>query len=292
MPLDTSKIDFSNTAMPQDFIRFGGPYMVATGKTGYRGFAMYGDQFAIWRRGTADDPNSDTLHLRLDKNGHLLPGSSGSQDLGSESYKWRDAYIGRNLYVDGFVKNLNRVTFYDDFIGNDLLPWWYPSAYASLLDMVGGVVRLETPSASGGSAELDSFRKNFSPSDAVMEWRARISHTTYVTVFIQYGGGGTAGYARVIYEGGGSAGTWKLQTYDGTTLNEVDTGVTVDTNWHTFRLEVTASEVRLYIDGALKATSTANLPTGPAKVWFYIRTEEDVAKYLDVDYVWVSSARS
>ena len=103
MPLDTSKIDFSNTAMPQDFIRFGGPYMVATGKTGYRGFAMYGDQFAIWRRGTADDPNSDTLHLRLDKNGHLLPGSSGNQDLGSDSYKWRDAYIGRDLHVDGEV---------------------------------------------------------------------------------------------------------------------------------------------------------------------------------------------
>jgi len=66
LPLGDSKIDITNTSMPQDFIRFGGGYMVATGKSGYRGFALYSDDFVIWNRSTMDDPSTDTAIFVID----------------------------------------------------------------------------------------------------------------------------------------------------------------------------------------------------------------------------------
>lgn len=56
--------------------------------------------------------------------------------------------------------------------------------------------------------------------------------------------------------------TWHAVVKDSTTSQDINTGVTVDTNFHYFLMiyDANASEARFYIDNILKATHTLNLP--------------------------------
>jgi hypothetical protein len=56
--------------------------------------------------------------------------------------------------------------------------------------------------------------------------------------------------------------TWRAVVKDGTTQQDTDTGIAIDTNMHYFLIiyDYAATEVRFYIDNALKVTHTANLP--------------------------------
>jgi len=72
-----------------------------------------------------------------------------------------------------------------------------------------------------------------------------------------------------------------------------DTGIAADTDWHVFRIETTASAVRFYIDGALVATHTVQIPeAGLAVALRYMsllgRTLAAAAKIFKYEYaaVW------
>lgn len=80
-----------------------------------------------------------------------------------------------------------------------------------------------------------------------------------------FGSGTTPAVAFVgfRFDSGIDGGNWKVVTYDGTNLNEIDTGVAVSTtNTQVFRIEWEkgGSTVRFYIDGNLEHTASAQLP--------------------------------
>lgn len=76
--------------------------------------------------------------------------------------------------------------------------------------------------------------------------------------------------------------TWRCVTKDGTTLGNTDSGVTVvaDTRYEMAIDATVAGTVTFYINGALVATRTTNLPTNGASLQMFcgVRTLENVSK--------------
>ena len=60
----------------------------------------------------------------------------------------------------------------------------------------------------------------------------------------------------------GTANTYtQLRTKDGSTLEVTDTDVVVNTNWNNYKLELDGTDVKLNINGVLKATNSTNIPS-------------------------------
>lgn len=57
-------------------------------------------------------------------------------------------------------------------------------------------------------------------------------------------------------------------TSNGTTINAQSSGLSADTNTHVYYIQITTTNVLFYVDGALVATSTTDLPTASnAAAW-------------------------
>lgn len=52
-----------------------------------------------------------------------------------------------------------------------------------------------------------------------------------------------------------------LETRDGTTASETTTGLAIDTNFHSNKIECGSADVTLTVDGVLKVTKTTNRPS-------------------------------
>lgn len=81
---------------------------------------------------------------------------------------------------------------------------------------------------------------------------------------------------------------WQVENSSASSTTRTDTGVAVATGWHKFKIVATSSSVEYYIDGALVATQTTNIPsvnivTG-AKISKSAGTTNTI---MDVDYVTI-----
>ena len=104
-----------------------------------------------------------------------------------------------------------------------------------------------------------------------------------------------AKYVRFWYDTGSAHANWQIAARDtGTTT--ADSGVAADTDYHIFRIECfPTGEVHYYIDGVETNNSpinvAANIPNEYLQPRFYIRTREDAAKSMDIDYVYIRQER-
>ena len=124
---------------------------------------------------------------------------------------------------------------------------------------------------------------------ATIEFRLKALADTYIN--IQYGlrdnGANDAFFD--FDETGGTADNWRMNTQDsGGASTLVDSGILSDTSYHIFRIECfPAGEIHWYIDAVECGNSpvTTNIPSDYIAPYFYIRTREDAAKSMDIDYV-------
>jgi hypothetical protein len=58
-----------------------------------------------------------------------------------------------------------------------------------------------------------------------------------------------------------SGGVFRALSGDGTTWSSAGTVIPIDTNFHTFKVEASSSNILYYADGVLKVTKTDRLPT-------------------------------
>jgi hypothetical protein len=109
-----------------------------------------------------------------------------------------------------------------------------------------------------------------------MEWAAQIPSLQNYAYGMGFNTSGTfaaGGHGPIaqFFNSGGS-GNWRCHTDDGTTLNDQDSGVPIDTAKHRFRIEyhganvddASTQRVLFFIDGALVGNLTANMPSVPA----------------------------
>lgn len=103
------------------------------------------------------------------------------------------------------------------------------------------------------------------------EWKAKASHnalancTLYLGLFEKHHGWADEGLIAIKWDGS----KWWLQTSYGSGLGFEDTEITgVDfTVEHTFKIEWTSTEVKLYVDGVLKATNSTKIPQEPMQLF-------------------------
>jgi hypothetical protein len=95
--------------------------------------------------------------------------------------------------------------------------------------------------------------------------------------------GGTVNSVFVISK---SDGTLVLRCANGTANDIALSSTPADATWFRLRLELTATECRAYLDDALVATNTSNIPTGP--IWPIAHANSggvaSAARQLDIDW--------
>jgi len=79
---------------------------------------------------------------------------------------------------------------------------------------------------------------------------------------------------------------WFLVTRGGGVETRVDSGIVIDTNYHTFTIEVDADNTtRFYVDGTLLLTTTTNTVTGNIRAAVSIINSAAADKNIDIDYL-------
>ena len=157
------------------------------------------------------------------------------------------------------------------------LGWtWYKNATATLTHytVVGhpGCVYITTPNASDiGSIYANPSQYMFlsGVTEYRQVWVMREPTTDVGTMDVRFGIMDNVTYAAVangIYfeldAGGTSATNWVARTYSASSNTDTDTGVAYSVaGWKKFEIWYTAAAVKFYINGALVATHTTNIPT-------------------------------
>ena len=80
-----------------------------TGTSGYKFAASGGGSyFSFW----TNNSNGSAEKLKIDKDGHLLPGTTNTQNIGSSSLSWHDLYTN-NIYLNRLDSaNYGKISFY------------------------------------------------------------------------------------------------------------------------------------------------------------------------------------
>ena len=194
----------------------------------------------------------------------------------------------------------NTLLFMDDFEGDQVKDEWTVTVAGGSIAVVdgetGGVVRLTTTASNDNVSYLDwndikslLFSKKF-----IVESRFKLASTTD-TYFNFYPRESASQYISIKYDTDTDS-NWMIQARDGGDRTLEDSGVTPDTNYHIYRIEVHthgSNHVHYYIDGVECANSpiSSNVPDGYFQPRIYLLTRTTTVKTVDVDYVYVTQER-
>ena len=202
------------------------------------------------------------------------------------------------LHNDLSFDNLQHEMFwYDDFYGDVLDDRWTTTGTAAVVDAQdGGICRLTTGATTNDNAFLswNTIRTLHVNKKITIETRVRYNDAT-----------ATQGFIYLIYDGDNQIYFWFNQNINNniyihcennTAITELDSGINIDTDYHIYRIETSPTAVRFYIDGVQCANSpiTTNIPSDAGDYLqpsLRVNTREDVAKSMDIDYVWVRQDR-
>ena len=77
----------------------------------------------------------------------------------------------------------------------------------------------------------------------------------------------------------------------GGTPSTADSGVAFDTADHEFFIETVTGSVNFYLDGVLRATIVANIPTGTLQPYVNCAGSTTIAASMNVDWIQAIGAR-
>lgn len=199
--------------------------------------------------------------------------------------------------MDSFM---NRLLWFDDFHGDQIQDEWNEAGTgsAAVIDtQTGGIIRLTTGAINGDAYNLNwnDIRSLLVLKKVTGEFRAKLNATVAEIVQFLLIFDGT-NLIRFIYNAAVDA-NWHIETIDGGASTNQDSGIAADTDYHTFRIECfPTGEVHFYIDNTETTNSpiTTNIPDDAGdylQPHIYIRTTEDIAKSVDIDYVYIRQER-
>lgn len=203
--------------------------------------------------------------------------------------------------------------FDDDFITPGLISWWSESDSGSQLAKLTNYsfpwgayeIQLESGGATPWWKLVTDFRF-LSEDDPVVEWHAYMGDAADTVQTVYLGAIDAADTTHELTDEGFGFycknGNWIARCHDGTSYTDVDTGVTAAGSVQVLRAHLltladgTPKKVVFYVDGALVATITSNLPSGTTLLTAFVKflTESAPAKEynLVVDRCYITGKRS
>jgi len=186
----------------------------------------------------------------------------------------------------------DQLLWFDDFLGDQIQDEWRTggTGSAAVVDQqTGGIARLTTGALTNNSYQIDwnNFRSLHVDQRVSFEARVKMANITQIDASI--GLLFDASNQIVFVE---SAGDWLIRCEDGGAATQPNSGISLDIDYHIYRIECHThggNHVHFYIDGTETANSpiNTNVPddaTDYLQPYLYIRTTEDVVKFMDIDY--------
>ena len=204
--------------------------------------------------------------------------------------------------LDSFM---DRLLYFDDFHGDQIQDEWREGGNAGGSAVVvdaqtGGIVRITTDNDNNDKRFIDwnDIRSLHVSKRVSMEVRAKINQATYVSVgfVLQFDMGNRVFF--FVNEVAGGATNWQIFCMDGGAQTSLDSGVALDTDYHIFRIECfPTGQGHFFIDGVETANSpiTTNIPDDAGdylQPWLQMQTRENLAKSMDIDYVYIRQERT
>jgi len=167
---------------------------------------------------------------------------------------------------------------------------------------IGGVVQQNTSSVDNNSTRLNTCGAGGVAIDGdkkvILRWRARLSDSGVNTAFIcgltPPSNGPQSPHPYVnkpgpiisfFYDGGGNIDTYSSTDAISSNVEQTDTGVAMDTNFHTYDIEVdpVIPNIVYKIDGNIVKTQTTNLPTGTFVAWIGVQNGSAASRNIRID---------
>jgi len=183
----------------------------------------------------------------------------------------------------------------DHFWGDQLDARWYAAGDAGgsavVVDGIdGGIVRITTGNVVNNDYNISwQDIKGFIVSkQPTLEVRSCIDNSSDTTIRI---GLYRTSDENIVFLIRADEANIQIACYTGGSQTIEDIGVPKDTNWHIYRIEVHthgSTHVHFYLDGVECTGSpiTTNIPTQYMQPYINVRTNADVVRQMDVDYVY------
>jgi hypothetical protein len=188
-------------------------------------------------------------------------------------------------------QDLSLCTFYDDFGGSlyDNVCWAVRGSGGSIALQTDGSVRVRATANANYEfyqKDLPDFRVD---KNATLICRYRISNTANMQGEVGFEAAApdnTTNWITLYYDSAVGP-NWQAQTAVGGVSTTVDTGVTANASFHEFEIRCTSAVITYFLDGALVATITTNIPTMLLQVYSYVVSKTSAAR--DVFFDWVEA---
>lgn len=196
--------------------------------------------------------------------------------------------------VIGLYDYENYMVFFDHFIrfqddDGDQPPEWDTTSNACDL-IAAHNIDFRSNAGSGTEVYLTSYHAAESSASVnpTIRTKFKIPDLTFLTT-VKFGFYDTSSTDAIwfVYTPG-TDGNWHCVTDDGSTT-DTDTGVTVDTGYHTFEIVVTGggTSVAFYIDDTLEATHTTNITSNTFSRYYAIDPTGTNSREVDIDWFYL-----
>lgn len=204
-----------------------------------------------------------------------------------------------NIYLKGPGAHLLMGEYFDDFLGLDADVWSVGTSGTGSVNIQqdggSGILTLMTGDSLGSSAGVflgGLMRRVFSPSQNLrLEFRARLPGA--ITDLRTFSGFSSLdGKNHIGWTVRTADNIWKFrcESMVNGPLYEKRSDIDVDGEWHTFRIDVTLSEARFYLDGLHKA-SLKPVPQTPFSLEFIVENTVNASRELLLDWVKIKYGR-
>ena len=201
------------------------------------------------------------------------------------------------LYALPIYPDTSRVVFWDDFIAAsyDTRVWAVTgTGSVTSLGTVGGRIQIQATAGNTYRFNHNNFGSYAVASNAQVNWRGAMTRPT----------GGTGGTVecglqaatnpttnKICWQGLRGTTNFQCICMSGGTPSTADSGVAFDTADHEFFIETVTGSVNFYLDGVLRATIVANLPTGTLQPYVNCAGSTTIAASMNVDWIQAIGAR-
>lgn len=228
-----------------------------------------------------------------------------------------DSHLDINRFLDDALEKgrsflrKRRMEFFDDFDYDadlaDVEKWDIDNGTPSIVQVADrSVLQMTTGATGGNQANLgndsaDAVLPYSANNDPKVEFELLHDDADDTQVAYMHGLAGAmpagseavpADFIGFVQLTAQSATEYACITSSSSSITKTDSGITLDTAFHRFTMDIRSDRVKFFIDGKLVATHTANIPSAALQRCLSAETLEAVAHNYQIDYFELSQDRA